>query len=103
MKKLTVEQRLRFAIATAAVLKALDAVDCHITYGELARAIGMADEDGWKPWHRSQISEVLYLLAAADRLGGGDTTIRFDRVVKAADNKPGQGNYNESRVVVDRA
>ena len=60
MKTLTVEDRLSFARATAAVLRSLSVTDRTMRYKELAVAIGlMRADDKWEVWHRNQITEIL--------------------------------------------
>jgi hypothetical protein len=71
MKTLNVQDRLEYARAAVAVLRALHMSKKTMRYGDLARAIGlMSESEGWKAWHRTQITEILNLVAAAERQGG---------------------------------
>jgi len=99
MKTLAVEDRLGFARATAAVLRSLSATDRTMSYKELAIAIGlMGSGERWEAWHRSQISEILDLTAAAEHQGSSAATLEFDRVMRQ-DGQPGSGVHKFSRIV----
>jgi hypothetical protein len=99
MKTLTVEDRLGFARAAVAVLRSLIATDRTLHYKELAIAIGlMRAGEKWEAWHRSQISEILDLTAAAEHQGSSASTLEFERVVRQ-DGQPGSGVHKFSRIV----
>lgn len=99
MKTLAVEDRLGFARATAAVIRSLSATDRTMHYKELAIAIGLLGMDEkWEVWHRSQISEILNLTAAAEHQGSRSPMLEFDRVVRQ-DGQPGSGVHKFSRIV----
>lgn len=101
MKTLNVQARLEYARAAVAVLRSLQISKRHMLYGEFARAIGlMSDNEPWKVWHRKQVSDILYLVAAAERQGRTTDIekIQFDRIVKG-DGKPGKGFHKTSKIV----
>lgn len=102
MKTLDVQARLEYARAAVAVLRALKIADRTMRYGEFAKAIGlMADGEGWQPWHRQQIGDILNLIAAAEKQAGENTgiePIQFERIV-TAQGEPGIGFYKSSKIV----
>jgi hypothetical protein len=58
MEGLDIQDRLEYARAAVAVLRALKIKDSTMGYGELARAIGLIPEGGrWEPWHRQQVAD----------------------------------------------
>jgi hypothetical protein len=66
MRTLDVQMKLAFASAGVSVLRALKFAGMTMTYGDFADAVGlMHGDDGWQPWHRSQVSDILNLMAAA--------------------------------------
>ena len=100
MKTLDVQDRLEYARAAVAVLRALPIANTTMTYRGLSEAIGlMAPGDEWQPWHRQQIGDVLNLVAATERQGGGESQIQFDRIVRAVAGEPGSGFFRNSRIV----
>lgn len=100
MKTLDVQDRLEYARAAVAVLRALPIAEAKMTYRGLSEAIGLlSPEDEWQPWHRQQIGDILSLVAATERQGGGESQLRFDLIVRASDGEPGSGFSKNSRIV----
>jgi hypothetical protein len=103
MKTLSVAERLDYARATIAVLRALKITQTTMRYIDLARSIGlMSDTDKWEPRLRQQIEDILQLAAAAERQKGGGANpdndpLEFERVV-TKDGEPGQGVVKASRI-----
>jgi len=104
MKRLDVQARLEYARAAVAVLRALQISDKKMRYGEFAKAIGLiSDNEGWEAWHRTQVSEILNLVAATERQGAPTNDIpplQFERIV-TADGQPGAGVHKSSRIVTE--
>lgn len=101
MKKLDVQTRLECASAAVAVLRSLQIANGTMTYGQFAEAIGLLSEDGsWKAWHRGQIADILYLISAAQKQGGGNASIilEFDRLVDQK-GRHGKGFGKRSRII----
>jgi len=43
-------------------------------YSQFAKAIGlMSDDETWRAWHRKQVSDTLYLVAAIEKQAGAST------------------------------
>lgn len=101
MKALDVQDRLEYARAGVAVLRALQITDRTMSYAEFARAIGLMAQSGkWQVWHRQQVSDVLNLIAATERQGPKDAaTLEYDRVIVERTGKSGKGVTKESRIV----
>jgi hypothetical protein len=100
MKTLDVQARLEYARAAVAVLRALQISNTKMRYREFATAIGiMVEGEKWKVWHRTQITSILDLTAAAERQGQsvGSKALEFDRVV-TGDGEPGKGHLKKSRI-----
>jgi hypothetical protein len=90
------------AVAGVSVIRALTAVDAKISHMQLARAIGLLDDDEqWQALHGSQVSAVLNLIAAVDEFTGSPRT-DFKRVINARTGEPGMGVENEVRIVVSQ-
>lgn len=67
MKTLDVGERLEYASAVVAVLRALKLSKTTMRYIDLARSIGlMSDADAWELRLRQQIEDILQLVAAAE-------------------------------------
>lgn len=102
MKAIDVQDRLEYARAAVAVLRALQITNKTMRYGELAKAIGLiSDGDDWKPWHRQQLRDTLNLIAVVEKKAGanaGAVPLQFERIVNA-DGKPGAGFHKTSRIV----
>lgn len=84
MKKLDIQARLHCASSAVSVLKALQIRSETMTYGQFADAIGLLAGDGkWRPWHRQQVSDILYLVSAAEKQGGKKvgTSLNFEVIV----------------------
>lgn len=105
MKILDVQARLECASAAVAVLRALKIVDKTMRYGDFARVIGvMSGDTKWQPWHRKQISEILYLLSATQEKVGRNTgieTLEFERIVNEK-GQPGGGFGKKSRITTTK-
>ncbi|HEY1745448.1 MAG TPA: hypothetical protein VGG11_01595 [Xanthobacteraceae bacterium] len=103
MEGLDIQDRLEYARAAVAVLRALKIKDSTMGYGELARAIGLIPEGGrWEPWHRQQVADILQLVAAAERQGHAKTgaePLDFARIVTAETGKAGAGVGKNSEIV----
>jgi len=72
------------------VLLTLDALGRTMTYGEFGRAIGLVT-GSWEIRHRTEVSNLLNLLAAIDRKFNGRRTINFRVIVNANSGEPGSG------------
>jgi hypothetical protein len=103
MKGLDIQDRLQCASSAVAVLRTLKIRDSTMPYKDFANAIGLIPDGGrWEPWHRQQVTDILNLVAAAERQGhaNGDTEpLEFDRIVNADTGKPGPGIDKSSRIV----
>ena len=104
MKFLNLETRLEMARATVAVLRALQVADSKMTYGELAKAIGMVKPDeSWEARHRTQIGEILKILGAVEVQSGSaaeTNPIEFERII-TKEGEPGPGIAKRCRIVCD--
>jgi len=104
MKKLDVQARLEYGRAAVAVIRALKISNRQMRYGEFARAIGLiSDGEGWQPWHRQQVRDILNLVAATQRQAGENESfeqLEFERIVNE-DGLPGAGFYKTTRIVTD--
>lgn len=97
MTKLSPKAMLDYASAVVTVLRTLDASGCHVTYGQLARLIGLIGPDEkWQAWHRQQITDILNLASAADP---DEKTIRFELVVAEKTEAPGAGFHRSTKLV----
>ena len=84
MKTLDVKARLDCASIAVTVLRALQISDGEMPYREFASAIGLVpDDETWEAWHRQQITDVLSLMAAAERLSRSADTkpLQFHRII----------------------
>lgn len=90
-KPIDVQARLDRAQAAVAVLKTLEILGATMRYKDLARAIGLIpDGASWKASHRSQINDILAIVATSEKRGGkGKTPLQFERIV-GKDGKPGK-------------
>jgi hypothetical protein len=95
--KLDVKLHLDCAASGVTVLRELTAKDETMRSGEFGRAVGLIGEEGWRPWHRQQLANVLRLIAAVDVHNNGAETLDFHRIV-GADGKPGTGVSHNSRL-----
>jgi hypothetical protein len=99
VKILTVEHRLGFARAAAAVLRSSKVTDRTMSFKDFAIAIGMMGaSDKWEVWHRTQITQILDLTAAAEHQGNTSDPLEFERLVRQ-DDQPGAGVRKFSRIV----
>lgn len=102
MKALDVQSRLEFARAGASVLRALALVKATIRYADFATAIGLKREgERWEVWHRKQVSDILYLIAATEQTTGkktGSAPLQYDLVVTGT-GSPGAGVNSTSKIV----
>jgi len=82
---LSVEDRLVYARAAVAVLRALKITDSTMRYGDFARAIGLIPDSGrWEAWHRQEVANILQLVAVVERQGHaqeGAEPLEFERIV----------------------
>jgi hypothetical protein len=102
MKLLDLETRLEMARAAVAILRGLQIADAKMTYGELARAIGMIKPaESWEAWHRTQIGDILKIVGAVQAQSGAAAEhhpIEFERIV-SEQGEPGPGIAKRSRIV----
>ena len=92
-------QWLQQKSAAVGVLPTREHTNATMTYGDFTRAISLRrGDEAWHARHRTLVSKMLYLLAAAERQVG-EPRLPYQRIV-TQDGEPGQGNYRESRVVV---
>lgn len=101
-KRLDVRARLEYALAAVSVLRSLELTNRTMQYKDLGQAIGLiSPDDGWKPWHRQQIADILQIVAAVERQAGtktGAAPIQFATIVKA-DGQPGAGVSRNTQIV----
>jgi hypothetical protein len=96
MKTIDVQTKLALASAGVAVLRAVKFAGTTMTYRDFAGAIGlMYGDDGWKVWHRSQVTEILYLMSAA---AGKRTDLDFS-LIHDQKGHHGQGLGRKARIV----
>jgi hypothetical protein len=101
MKTLDVQARLEYARAAVAVLRALQVSNSTMKYRQFAIAIGMmAEDEEWKVWHRTQITAILNLTAAAEKQGrsADSRPLEFERIVTGK-GEPGEGFYKKAKIV----
>ena len=102
MKPIDVQDRLEYARAAVAVLRALRIADNTMRYGQLAKAIGLiSDGDRWQAWHRQQIRDILNLVAATENQAGTNSELeplQYERIVNEA-GEPGIGFHKTSKIV----
>jgi hypothetical protein len=105
MKTLSVQGRLEFAHAGAAVLRALALLKTTMRYADFATAIGLKQEgEKWAPWHRQQVADILNLIAATERDAGkktGAAPLQYGLVVTGS-GSPGAGVHSVSKIVTSR-
>ena len=61
----------------------------------------MAPDEDWQAWHRHQIGDILYLVAAVEKQAG-EPVLQFDRIINEQ-GIPGAGYYRNSSIVVTTA
>lgn len=109
MRALDVQDRLEYARAAVAVLRAIKIMDerigrAHgqrttIRYQDFARAIGLIpDAEKWHISYRNQIADILNLAAACNRQRRPRIVLEIERVVDQS-GKPGSGFWKEARIV----
>ncbi len=102
MKALDVQTRLELARAGASVLRALALLKTDMRYKDFATAIGLKREgEPWKVWHRKQVSDILYLIAATERTTGkntGSAPLRYELIVTES-GSPGTGFHLTSKII----
>lgn len=97
--RLDARVRLGFAQAGISVLRTLEQTDTKMRYAQFGRAIGLIGGEGWQPWHRQQVRDILALMAAAEKQAAGSgVPLQFARIV-TGDGTPGLGVNKVSRVV----
>jgi hypothetical protein len=103
---LNVQDRLEYARAAVAVLRALKISQRTMRYNEFAKAIGLiSDIESWAAQHRQQVEAILHIVAAVERQkwGGAATdldSLEYDRIV-GQDGEPGAGITKNSRIETD--
>ena len=99
VKTLDVQDRLEYARAAVAVLRALKILDRTMRHQDFARAIGlMPDAEKWYISYRNLIADILNLAAACSRQRRPHITLEIDRVVDES-GKPGSGFWKRARIV----
>jgi hypothetical protein len=102
MKALDVQDKLECARCAVAVLRALKISDTKMSYGDFARAIGLIrGDETWQVWHRQQVTDVLCIVAAVERLRSPNNTepLEYDRIITVAVGEPGAGVFKNSRII----
>ena len=101
---LDVQELLEYARAAVAVLRALQIANATMSYADFAKAIGLMEgpDARWRPWHRRQITDILYAVSAVEKKAGRRPTMPLDygRIVNARTGQPGQGLGKTSKIVV---
>src|SRR5262245_10517319 len=100
---LDVQDLLEYGRAAVAILRSLQITNSTMSYGDFARAIGLIEgpDARWEPWHRRQVADILYALAAIERKAGRRSMpLEFKRIVGAKSGQPGQGLSKTSKIVV---
>jgi hypothetical protein len=101
--KLTLDERLTYGKALADQLRKLRVSKVSVTYKTVALEIGlMKPDERWGAYHRTQITQLLNMIAAVDKFGNAtpefaDEDYRW--IVTEANGEPGQGFYSSSRIV----
>jgi hypothetical protein len=102
LKTLDVQARLEYARAAVAVLRGLAAADNTLRHHQFATAIGLiADGEGWRPWHRQQVGDILKLVGAVETQAGekaGTLPLQFQRIVDQH-GQPGTGFYKKCKII----
>jgi hypothetical protein len=101
MKALDVQDKLECARCAVAVLRALEISDAKMTYGDFARAIGLIrGDETWQVWHR-QITDILCIVAAVERLRSPHNTepLEYDRIITVTAGEPGAGVFKNSKII----
>src|SRR5262249_23775068 len=102
MEVLDVQDKLEYARCAVAVLRALAIRDAKMSYGDLAKAIGLIRADGgWKPWHRQQVPDILCIAAAVERFGpsSAEPPLEFERIINEDTGQSGAGVLKNSRII----
>ncbi len=72
-------------------------------YRQFAIAIGMMTEaEKWEVWHRTQITAILNLTAAAEKQGRSADArpLEFERIITGeGEGAPGKGFYKKAKIV----
>ena len=100
---LDVQDLLEYGRAAVAVLRSLQISNSMMNYADFARAIGLIEgpKAPWQPWHRRQIGDILYAVAAIEqRAGRRSMPLEFGRIVGVKTGQPGQGLAKTSKIVV---
>lgn len=102
MSDLDVQKRLHYALAAVAVIRGLKITNSTMRYNELARSIGLLEENGeWHIRYRTYITDILSLAAAAENQSGldksGKEPIEFHRIVND-EGEPGAGIVKTSKI-----
>lgn len=95
------QERLAYAGAVLAIVRAMEIIDQTITYGGLAKAIGLWRNEPWSAWHRTQIKSFLDLADDMERKVGNPRP-DFGRVVNQRTGEPGLGLTQRHRRGVSR-
>jgi len=99
---LDVQDKLEYARCAVAVLRALKIRDAKMTYGDFAKAIGLIRGSGtWQVWHRQQITDILCIVAAVERLNSAHNAepLDYDRIITGATGQSGEGVFKTSKIV----
>lgn len=94
--RVNTQERLAYAGATLAVVRALEIIDHTITYGGLAKAIGLWGSEPWSAWHRTQIKSFLDLADDMERKVNNPRP-DFSRVINQRTGQSGPGLRQRAR------
>lgn len=83
-------ERLAYAGATLAIIRALEILDQQMTYGDLAKAIGLWRGEKWTAWHRTQVKSFLDLADDMERKVNNRRP-EFNRIYNQRTGQPGAG------------
>jgi hypothetical protein len=98
--RLTKDRLFECAKAAALILKLLERRDLTMRYQEFAVAVGLiAADQRWEPWHRKQITRIIFTAEAVDNYGGAPEIpdSAYYRVV-GSDKMPGPGVRRIARI-----
>lgn len=102
--RLTVEARIACCVEAVRVLRELAVADTTMRYQGFAKAIGLMPQDAkWQPWHRRQVSDILYMVLAIEGqcVGAPKAPLQHERVV-TANGMPGLGVTRVPNIALSR-
>jgi hypothetical protein len=90
---------MQWMTATVAIAHVLEEKNEKMSYGKLAKAIGMTP-NGWKGnYHQQLTGRLLRSLAAVEHKFRVTNPINYKRFVNAATGKPGKGFYTHNEII----